>query len=150
MSSRPGGAELIPIGEVAERTGLAVSAIRFYEEQGLIEPRERKGGRRMFERSAIRRLSFILITQQLGYSLADIRSALDDLPNASPSADDWEQLARTFRRDLNVRIERLTRLRDRLDGCIGCGCLSLEACGIYNPEDRVRVRGRGPRLVLDG
>ncbi|MEL7156984.1 MAG: redox-sensitive transcriptional activator SoxR, partial [Actinomycetota bacterium] len=130
-------------------TGLAVSAIRFYEEQGLIEPRARHGGRRMFERSAMRRLSFILITQQLGYSLAAIRAALDDLPNASPTGDDWDRLATSFRDDLDDRIERLTRLRDRLDGCIGCGCLSLEACSIYNPDDRVRVRGRGPRLLLE-
>ncbi|MEM9131609.1 MAG: redox-sensitive transcriptional activator SoxR [Actinomycetota bacterium] len=143
------GDNLLPIGEVAERTGLAVSAIRFYEEQGLIEPTARRGGKRVFERSAIRRLSFILITQQLGYSLADIRTALDRLPNASPTADDWAGLARSFRNDLDGRIERLGRLRDRLDGCIGCGCLSLQACGIYNPGDRVRVDGRGPRMLID-
>ncbi len=143
------GDDLIPIGEVAERTGLAVSAIRFYEEQGLIEPRERRGGKRMFERSAMRRLSFILITQQLGYSLAEIGTALDLLPNASPTEEDWSELARSFRRDLDGRIERLSRLRDRLDGCIGCGCLSLEVCAIYNPGDRARAAGRGPRMLLD-
>lgn len=147
--SMTGGDDLLPIGEVAERTGLAVSAIRFYEEQGLVQPHARRGGKRMFERSAIRRLSFILITQRLGYSLAEIGAALDELPNASPTEDDWAELARSFRNDLDGRIERLTRLRDRLDGCIGCGCLSLEACAIYNPGDRVRAAGHGPRMLID-
>ncbi len=145
----PTARDLLSIGEVGERTGLAPSAIRFYEERGLITPLRNEAGRRLFPRWAIRRLSFILITQQLGYSLADIAAALDAVPHESPTAEDWSQLARRFRDDLDDRIARLNRLRDRLDGCIGCGCLSLEACAIYNPADVVAVRGHGPRLVTD-
>ncbi|MEM8922264.1 MAG: redox-sensitive transcriptional activator SoxR [Actinomycetota bacterium] len=142
-------ADMLTIGEMAARTGLAVSAIRFYDERGLIRAERDGGGRRVFPRSTLRRLSFVLITQRLGYSLAEIGAALDDLPHESPSAEDWASLARRFRTDLDDRIEHLTRLRDRLDGCIGCGCLSLDACAIYNPDDQVAERGVGPRLVVE-
>ena len=137
------------IGEVAQRTGLSVSAIRFYDDEGLVRAERDSAGRRTFARSALRRLSFILITQRLGYTLAEIRAVLDTLPQESPTADDWATLAASFRCDLDERIQMLTRLRDRLDGCIGCGCLSLETCSIYNPDDEAADRGSGPRLVVD-
>lgn len=140
---------LLTIGEVAGRTGLAVSAIRYYDDQGLVEARRTVGGKRMFIRSDIRRLSFILIAQQLGFSLEDIRTQLKQLPlERTPNKRDWEKISRGFRSHLDTRIAMLQRLRDRLDGCIGCGCLSLEACKLYNREDRAQTTGTGPRLVI--
>ncbi|EFL88027.1 redox-sensitive transcriptional activator SoxR [Ahrensia sp. R2A130] len=139
----------LQIGDVAARTGLSVSAIRFYEERGLVHPDRSMGGRRVFERADIRRLSFIRITQELGFSISQIAAALDGLPQGrTPTKADWAKLSTIFRADLDRRIEVMTRLRDRLDGCIGCGCLSLEACHLYNPEDREGAAGTGARLVL--
>ncbi|MDF1609703.1 redox-sensitive transcriptional activator SoxR [Hoeflea sp. YIM 152468] len=141
---------LLSIGEVAARTGLAVSAIRYYDDEGLVSARRTPGGKRMFLRSDIRRLSFILIAQQLGFSLEDIRIQLRQLPlERTPNKRDWEKISRGFRAHLDARIGMLERLRDRLDGCIGCGCLSLDACKLYNPGDKARERGPGPRLVLE-
>ncbi|MGJ8571283.1 MAG: redox-sensitive transcriptional activator SoxR [Hoeflea sp.] len=140
---------LLSIGEVAARTGLAVSAIRYYDDEGLISARRTPGGKRMFLRSDIRRLSFILIAQQLGFSLEDIRTQLKQLPlERTPTKRDWEKISRGFRAHLDARIGMLERLRDRLDGCIGCGCLSLDACKLYNPGDRASQTGTGPRLVV--
>lgn len=140
---------LLSIGDVARRTGLAVSAIRFYDDEGLVEARRTPGGRRMFIRSDIRRLSFILIAQQLGFSLEQIRAQLKQLPlERTPTKRDWEKISRGFRSHLDDRITMLERLRDRLDGCIGCGCLSLAACKLYNPEDAAAQTGAGPRLVV--
>ncbi|WP_412049778.1 redox-sensitive transcriptional activator SoxR [Hoeflea sp. Naph1] len=140
---------LLTIGEVASRTGLAVSAIRYYDDQGLVAARRTPGGKRMFIRSDIRRLSFILVAQQMGFSLEEIRIQLKQLPlERTPTKRDWEKISRGFRSHLDARIAMLERLRDRLDGCIGCGCLSLEACKLYNPGDRMRETGTGPRLVL--
>ncbi|MEM5473978.1 redox-sensitive transcriptional activator SoxR [Hoeflea sp. AS60] len=140
---------LLTIGEVAGRTGLAVSAIRYYDDQGLVSARRTPGGKRMFIRSDIRRLSFILIAQQMGFSLEDIRTQLKQLPlERTPNKRDWEKISRGFRAHLDARIGMLERLRDRLDGCIGCGCLSLKACKLYNPDDRARETGTGPRLVV--
>lgn len=141
--------ELLSIGVVAERTGLATSAIRFYEEQGLVRAERNSAGHRRFRRSSIRRLSFILIAQRLGYRLDEIKRQLDWLPlDAAPSDAQWEELARRFRAELDARIAGLAVLRDKLDGCIGCGCLSLERCQLYNAEDRVAVNGTGPRFLL--
>ncbi|MCY0096192.1 redox-sensitive transcriptional activator SoxR [Hoeflea ulvae] len=140
---------LLSIGEVASRTGLAVSAIRYYDDEGLVAARRTPGGKRMFLRSDIRRLSFILIAQQLGFSLEEIRVQLRQLPlERTPNKRDWEKISKGFRAHLDARIGMLERLRDRLDGCIGCGCLSLEACKLYNPDDRAQKAGTGPRLVL--
>ena len=139
----------LSIGEVAERTGLSVSAIRFYEEEGLVTPTRNSGGQRRFLRSDIRRLSFVLIAQQLGFSIGEIRTRLEALPDQrTPTQRDWARLSRGFRDELQVRIDMLSRMRDRLDGCIGCGCLSLKNCALYNPEDRARRSGVGPRYVL--
>ena len=140
---------LLTIGVLAERTGLAPSAIRYYETQGLLGPLRNNGGQRRYLRGDIRRLSFVMICQQLGYSLTDIREALASLPQGrNPTKADWTRLSKRFRGDLDARIDQLSALRDKLDGCIGCGCLSLESCALYNPEDRIAKRGSGPRYLL--
>ncbi len=140
---------LLAIGAVAERTGLAVSAIRFYEEHRLVTSVRADSGHRRFERSAIRRLSFIRICQKLGYSLDEIRQQLDSLPSGrTPTEADWERLAARFTVDLDERIAGLTNLRERVAGCIGCGCLSLTHCKIYNVDDQAAQHGDGPRYLL--
>lgn len=141
--------DLIPIGEMARRTGLSVSAIRFYEGKGLIEPVRTSGNQRRFLRSDIRRVSFILIAQQLGLTLGEIEELMADLPHGrTPTAKDWRDISRTIRSRLDQQIAQLERTRDRLDGCIGCGCLSLEHCAIYNPDDKLAAKGPGPRQIL--
>ena len=137
------------IGYLSERTGVAVSAIRYYEAQGLLHPWRNDGGQRRFERADIRRISFVLIAQQFGFSLEEIRTLLADLPDQrTPTPADWRAISMKFRKSLDARIETLQKLRDNLDGCIGCGCLSLPKCKLYNPEDRARSGGRGPRYLL--
>lgn len=141
--------DLIPIGEVARRTGLSVSAIRFYEGKGLIEPIRTGGNQRRFLRSDIRRVSFILIAQQLGLALGEIEALMASLPHGrTPTAKDWRTISRSIRTHLDERIAQLERTRDRLDGCIGCGCLSLEHCAIYNPDDKLAEKGPGPRQIM--
>jgi MerR family redox-sensitive transcriptional activator SoxR len=141
--------EGLSIGALAERTGLAVSAIRYYEAQGLIKPWRNAGGQRRFERADLRRLSFIMIAQQFGFTLPQIKAELDRLPNGrTPTKADWARISEEFRAALDQRIASLTKLRDNLDGCIGCGCLSLEACALYNPADRVAEKGTGPRYLM--
>lgn len=142
-------AATISIGQIAARTGLSVSAIRFYESQGLLHPERNHGGQRRFLRADIRRVSFILIAQQFGFTLPEIRAELDRLPQGrTPTKADWARISRTFGAALDARIASLQAMRDRLDGCIGCGCLSLKACKLYNPEDRAAARGTGPRYLL--
>ncbi|QDV05273.1 Redox-sensitive transcriptional activator SoxR [Planctomycetes bacterium Poly30] len=139
----------VTIGELAERTGVATSALRFYESKGLLAPSRTASGQRRFLRSDIRRVSFILITQALGYSLTQIAEQLEALPESkSPTRRDWERLARIFQTDLDDRIQKLESLRDRLTSCIGCGCLSLKVCNIYNGEDVAAEKGAGPRYLL--
>jgi len=139
----------LSIGQVADRTGLAVSAIRFYEEQGLVHPLRNAAGQRRFERADIRRLSFLMISQQLGFSLEDIRNLFAGLPDGrAPTKADWSRIGRAFREDIDARIHGLEQLRDKLDGCIGCGCLSLKACALYNGKDSAAKRGPGPRYLL--
>ena len=141
--------DLLTIGEIARRTGLSVSAIRFYEAHRLIEPVRTGGNQRRFLRSDIRRLSFILIAQRLGLSLGEIAAELAGLPHGrTPTARDWEAISTAIRARLDARIAELTRTRDRLDGCIGCGCLSLEHCAIWNPGDCLGADGPGPRKLL--
>lgn len=145
----PDGAVQLSIGEVATRTGLAVSAIRFYEKTGLITAERTDSGHRRFARNTIRRVSFILICQNLGYSLHDISDHLHSLPQGrTPTDEDWEDMATRFRADVNSRIDQLIALRDNLDGCIGCGCLSLQRCAIYNPDDGAADLGMGPRYLM--
>jgi MerR family redox-sensitive transcriptional activator SoxR len=143
--------DVLPIGDLARRTGLSVSAIRYYEAEGLIAPRRSPGGQRRFLRADIRRLSFILIVQQLGFSIREIKAALKALPEArTPTQSDWTALSQKMRKNLDARISKMTRLRDQLDGCIGCGCLSLKRCALYNPQDRIARRGEGPVFVTQG
>lgn len=139
----------LSIGALADRTGLAVSAIRFYEAQGLINPWRNAGGQRRFERADLRRLSFVMIAQQFGFTLPQIKAQLDGLPGGrTPTKADWAKISEGFRAALDARISTLTKLRDNLDGCIGCGCLSLEACALYNPTDRAAEKGQGPRYLM--
>jgi MerR family redox-sensitive transcriptional activator SoxR len=141
----------LTIGALSERTGVAPSALRFYEAEGLVHAERTAGGQRRYHRDMIRRVSFIRIAQQVGLTLDEVRSALATLPdNRTPTQKDWERLSSSWRPRLDAQIAMLERLRDRLDACIGCGCLSLRACHILNPGDIAATRGPGPRYVLDG
>ncbi len=140
---------MLTIGELSRRTGLSVSAIRFYEARGLVSAIRTSGNQRRFLRSDIRRLSFALIAQRLGLSLADINAALANLPDGrAPTQQDWAAMSKRIRSRLNEQIAMLERMRERLDGCIGCGCLSLKRCAMYNPGDRASAGGAGPRFLL--
>ena len=139
----------LSIGALAARTGLAVSAIRYYEVQGLVHPWRNGGGQRRFDRSDLRRLSFVMIAQQFGFTLPQIKAQLDRLPSGrAPSPADWARISEGFRAELTAKIDTLVRLRDDLDGCIGCGCLSLATCKLYNPQDRAAQKGTGPRYLM--
>ncbi len=141
--------EGLAIGALARRTGLAVSAIRYYEAQGLISPWRNAGGQRRYQRADIRRLSFVMIAQQFGLTLPEIREVLSGLPgNRTPTPQDWKSISERLRTHLDQRIDTLMRLRDNLDGCIGCGCLSLPKCKLYNPDDRAKSHGSGPRYLM--
>ena len=141
--------DLLPIGELARRTGLSVSAIRYYESKKLIEPHRTSGNQRRFLRSDIRRLSFVLIAQRLGLSLVEIEDQLAKLPQGrTPNARDWAAISKAIRAQLDERIAELERARSNLDGCIGCGCLSLKKCALYNPDDALAAKGPGPRNVI--
>ncbi|UES53307.1 redox-sensitive transcriptional activator SoxR [Roseibium aggregatum] len=143
------GTDLLTIGDLSERTGLAVSAIRFYEEKGLVHPSRNAGGQRRFLRADIRRLSFVLVAQEFGFSIAEIAAQLQRLPEGrAPTKADWTRISRDFRSHLDRKIERMTALRNKLDGCIGCGCLSMKTCQLYNAGDAAASKGRGPRFLL--
>lgn len=138
------------IGKVAHRTGTSVSALRFYEEKGLITSGRDKGGRRVFPPSEIRRVSFIIVAQKLGFSLAEIKQTLAKLPNGrTPTKKDWEVLSRDFSHDIDKRINGLLRLKEKLSSCIGCGCLSLKVCALYNTDDKAAETGSGPQFLLN-
>jgi MerR family transcriptional regulator, redox-sensitive transcriptional activator SoxR len=138
----------LTVGEVSARSGVAVSALHFYESEGLIRSWRNHGNQRRYAREALRRLAVIRVAQRTGISLASIREALEALPGErTPSGEDWTNLSKTWRAELNDRIDRLVRLRDQLDGCIGCGCLSLEVCPLRNPWDKLAAEGPGPRLL---
>jgi MerR family transcriptional regulator, redox-sensitive transcriptional activator SoxR len=140
----------LTIGALSERTGVAHSALRFYEAEELIHATRSPGGQRRYPRDVIRRVSFIRIAQQVGLSLDEIRDALSSLPeNRTPTKHDWERLSASWRPRLDDQIAMLERLRDRLTGCIGCGCLSLRLCQLANPGDEAGERGPGPRYILD-
>ncbi|MGA3489693.1 redox-sensitive transcriptional activator SoxR [Micromonosporaceae bacterium DT55] len=141
--------ESMTIGELAARSGVAASALRYYERLGLIRAGRTSGNQRRYERAELRRVAFIRVAQQVGVSLEEIRAALDGLPDSrTPSAKDWERLSAAWRSRLDERIRLLTKLRDDLDGCIGCGCLSLQRCKLYNPGDVLGAQGPGARLML--
>ncbi len=139
----------ITIGALARRTGLAVSAIRYHESRGLIRSERTASGQRRFKRSDIRRLSFVMVCQNLGFTLTQIAEALDTLPaGRTPTEADWARLSKGFRTRLDAQIETLTKLRDSLDGCIGCGCLSMKRCALFNPTDQAARAGPGPRYLM--
>jgi MerR family redox-sensitive transcriptional activator SoxR len=138
----------LSVGEVAARSGVAVSTLHFYEAEGLIRSWRNAGNQRRYARDVLRRVAVIRVAQRTGISLASIREALATLPSGrTPTAEDWARLSAQWRVELNDRIGRLTRLRDQLDGCIGCGCLSIESCPLRNPWDKLGAEGPGPRLL---
>ena len=140
---------LLTIGELARRTGLSVSAIRLCEARGLVTPARTSGNQRRFLRSDLRRLSFALIAQRLGLSIAEIEAELATLPDGrAPPQKDWQAISTRLRGALEARIAMLQRTRELLGGCIGCGCLSLKRCALYNPDDRAARGGAGPRFLL--
>ena len=140
----------ITIGHLARRTGVAVSALRFYEEKGLLDPIRTSGNQRRYLRSDIRRVSFILIAQKLGLGLTEIEEQLSKLPHGrNPTVADWQKISRAMRASIDEKINLLTRTRNQLDQCIGCGCLSLQKCQLYNKDDKLGLKGPGPRAVLD-
>ena len=139
----------LTIGEVAERAGVATSALRFYEKEGLIRSTRTEAGHRRYGADVLRRVAFISVAQRIGRSLSEIRTALESLPDTrTPTRTDWEKLSKRWRTGLDDQIALLERLRDQLDSCIGCGCLSLDTCGLYNAEDRASRLGAGPRYLL--
>lgn len=138
----------LTVGEVAARSGVAVSTLHFYEAEGLITSWRNNGNQRRYAREVLRRVAVIKVAQRTGIPLAEIREALATLPGKrTPTAEDWRKLSARWKEQLNDRIERLTRLRDQMDGCIGCGCLSIETCPLRNPWDRLAAEGPGPRLL---
>ena len=142
--------DLVSIGTLAKRTGVAVSAIRYYEERRLLTSLRTAGNQRRFLRSDIRRISFILIAQKLGLGLTQIEAELATLPQGrTPTLTDWQRISRSMRVALDAKIQLLTRTKQKLDQCIGCGCLSLQRCQLYNKDDRAAGGGTGPRYVLD-
>jgi MerR family redox-sensitive transcriptional activator SoxR len=141
--------EWLTIGQVAARSGIAPSALRFYEAEGLIRAQRSSGGQRRFHRDVLRRIAFVRVAQRVGLSIQEIRDALATLPSArTPTKEDWARLSRAWRPRLDEQIATLERLRDRLTSCIGCGCLSFKACALYNPSDAAARLGAGPRYLL--
>jgi MerR family redox-sensitive transcriptional activator SoxR len=143
--------DLLTIGDLAARSGVAQSAIRFYEAHGLISSERTSGNQRRFRRTTLRRLAFIRTAQRVGLSLEEIGAALATLPEGrTPTRTDWARLSRDWRPRLDDQIQRLVNLRDKLDGCIGCGCLSLSRCSLQNPDDEAAASGTGPRYLEPG
>ena len=141
----------LSVGEAAKRSGVAVSTLHFYESKGLIRSARTRGNQRRYRRSILRRIAIIRVAQRAGIPLATIRLALASLPKErTPNLDDWRKLSTPWRAELDSRIERLTQLRDRLNDCIGCGCLSVTTCPLRNPEDALGRKGAGPRLLERG
>jgi MerR family transcriptional regulator, redox-sensitive transcriptional activator SoxR len=143
--------DLLTVGEISRRSGFAESAVRYYERLGLLAASRTSGGQRRFERSMLRRLAFIRAARNVGLSLAEVAEALESLPaGRTPTRADWTRLSRGWRRRLDDQIEALTALRDGLDSCIGCGCLSLQRCAISNPGDAARAGGPGAAYLPAG
>jgi MerR family transcriptional regulator, redox-sensitive transcriptional activator SoxR len=140
----------LTIGECAERTGVSTSALRYYERERLVTSTRTSGGQRRFHRDALRRIAFVRIAQRVGLTLEQIRDALATLPDErTPTQADWARLSKSWRPQLDEQIAVLERLRDQLTSCIGCGCLSLRACALYNRDDAAAQFGSGPRYLLD-
>ena len=142
--------EMLSIGALSERSGVAPSALRYYEAESLLAADRSDGGQRRYRRDALRRVAFIRVAQRVGLTLDEIRTALASLPDErTPNKADWARLSAAWRPRLDRQIHLLEQLRDHLDGCIGCGCLSLRDCALQNPGDRVAVLGPGPRVLID-
>jgi MerR family redox-sensitive transcriptional activator SoxR len=140
--------DLLTVGEVSQRSGFAPSALRFYEREGLLSASRTSGGQRRYERHVLRRLAFIRAARNIGLSLEEVKASLASLPGGrTPTVADWTKVSRSWRARLDEEIAALQAIRDGLDGCIGCGCLSLKRCRIYNPEDWLAVRGPGARRL---
>lgn len=140
----------LTVGEVAERSGVAVSAVHFYEAKGLISSRRNAGNQRRYARDVLRRVAVIKVAQRSGIPLASIAAALASLPQGrTPTVKDWARLSAAWRAELDERIAKMMQLRDQLDQCIGCGCLSIEHCGLRNPGDQLAEQGAGPHLLDD-
>ena len=140
------GWKALTVGEVAGRSGVATSALRFYEEQGLIQSQRTESGHRRYQRAVLRRIAFIVFAQKVGLTLEQVRAELAKLPqDAVPARADWARLSSTWRARIDERIAELQRLRDTLSSCIGCGCLSLTECRVVNPADRAAQLGPGPQ-----
>jgi len=145
---RAGISPTLTVGEVARRSGVSVSTLHFYEAQGLIGSSRTAGNQRRYPREALRRVAFVRVAQRVGISLADIGAALATLPaSAAPSREDWARLSAAWRADLDERMAQLKKLRDTLDDCIGCGCLSIDRCKLRNPLDKLAAEGQGPRRM---
>ncbi|MBD8574141.1 redox-sensitive transcriptional activator SoxR [Pseudomonas syringae] len=139
---------LLSVGQLAARSGVAVTALHFYESKGLISSQRNAGNQRRYARETLRRVALIKVAQRLGIPLATIHAALEALPQGrTPTAEDWENLSRRWKTELDERIQRLTDLRDQLTGCIGCGCLSMQACPLRNWGDALASQGSGPQLL---
>jgi MerR family transcriptional regulator, redox-sensitive transcriptional activator SoxR len=139
----------LTVGQLSARSGVAVSALHFYEAQGLIHSRRTSGNQRRFSRDTLRRVAFIRASQRVGIPLKEIAAALDELPDGRvPNRGDWAHLSATWRESLNARIEALRKLRDSLDDCIGCGCLSIDRCALANPRDMLAARGPGAHRLF--
>ena len=138
----------LSVGQVATRCGVKVSTLHFYEQKGLIKSLRNQGNQRRYPRDVLRRISVIKAAQQFGISLQDIQQAFSHLPNQrTPNKDDWSQLSKTWKNQLNAQIRALEDLRDSLEGCIGCGCLSMTSCPLYNPNDTLATKGDGAVLL---
>lgn len=141
--------EYLSIGDLAKRSGVATSALRFYETRGLISSERTDGNQRRYPRPTLRRVALIRAAQEVGLTLSEIAAALETLPHDStPDRKDWERLSQSWRERLDHQIAELQALRDELTDCIGCGCLSLKSCAIFNPSDAIAARGSGPRYLL--
>ena len=150
MPQIPEKLQELTVGQLAARSGAAVSALHFYESKGLIHSRRTSGNQRRFSRDTLRRVAFVRAAQRVGIPLATIREALAELPEGrTPTADDWARLSESWRSELDERIRQLNRLRDHLTDCIGCGCLSLEGCVLSNPDDVFGERLTGSRLMTE-
>ena len=143
--------DLLTVGEIARRSGFAESAVRYYERLGLLSATRTSGGQRRFERNTLRRLAFIRAARNIGLSLDEVAEALRSLPSGrTPTRSDWSRLSRGWRRRLDEQIDALVALRDGLDSCIGCGCLSLDRCAFSNPSDSARSAGPGAAYLPSG
>jgi MerR family redox-sensitive transcriptional activator SoxR len=141
----------LSVGEAAKRSGVAVSTLHFYESKGLIHSSRSRGNQRRYQRGVLRRIATIKVAQKAGVPLVTIRAALASLPeDRAPTLDDWRRLSTVWRMELDSRIRKLMQLRDRLDDCIGCGCLSMTNCPLRNPSDELAEKGAGPRLLDQG